>query len=206
MGKVAVVTGASAGIGAAITLDLIKSGMIVIGLARRPEKVSELKKQLPNTLAVNLSAYKCDVGIEDDVNKAFYWIEQQFGGVDVLINNAGIAASTNLLDDGNTNLLKSIIDTNVLGIILCTRNAFQSMKKRGIDGHVILINSTLGQNLGGVAFNSSFNVYPATKYAVTALTETYRQEFMQINSKTKISVRNIYSYQYIKLCINSESE
>lgn len=188
--KIAVVSGASAGIGAAIVLDLVKANMIVIGLARRVERVEALKSKIPSTCAGELHSFKCDLQQEDDVKAAFKWIEEKFGGVDVLVNNAGIATQTNLVDLDNTAKIKSVIDTNVLGVVYCTREAFQSMKKRNFDGHIITINSVAGHHVPYTVNTSfpSFNIYPATKFAVTAMTEAYRQEFQREKTKIKITV------------------
>lgn len=166
--------------------------MTVIGLARRVERVEELKTKIPSTSTGDLHAFKCDLQKEDDVKAAFKWIEEKFGGVDVLVNNAGIITQANLVDLDNTEKLKSVIDTNILGVVYCTREAFQSMKKRNVDGHVITINSVAGHNVPYTVNTSfpSFNIYPATKFAVTAMTETYRQEFQREKTKVKITVQN----------------
>lgn len=68
--KIAVVTGASAGIGAAVVKDLVKAGLVVIGLARRVERVRDLGKDLPPELVKNLHAVQCDVSKEDEVKKS----------------------------------------------------------------------------------------------------------------------------------------
>ncbi|XP_037050742.1 farnesol dehydrogenase-like [Bradysia coprophila] len=186
--KVAVVTGASSGIGAAIALDLVKANMIVIGLARRDQRVNELKSQIPENCAGELHSFKCDLQREENVKAAFKWIEDTFGGVDVLINNAGILVEANLLDLDNTEKIKSAIDTNVLGVVYCTREAFHSMKKRDVAGHIVTINSISGHKVPYlVNICPSINIYPATKFAVTAMTEVYRQELQREKSKVKIT-------------------
>lgn len=190
--KVAVVTGASSGIGAAIAVDLVKANMIVIGLARRDGRVNELKSKIPANCAGELHSFHCDVQREDDVKAAFKWIEEKFGGVDVLINNAGVITQANLLDADNTEKIKSVIDTNILGVMYCTREAFQSMKKRDVAGHIVTINSISGHKVPYFANLDwpSLNIYPATKHAVTAMTEVYRQELQREKSKIKVTVRS----------------
>lgn len=88
-GKIAVVTGASSGIGAAIAVGLAKSGLIVIGLARRANKVEDLKKGLAGASG-QLHAFECDVANYESVKSAFSWIDKTFGGVNILVNNAGV--------------------------------------------------------------------------------------------------------------------
>jgi NADP+-dependent farnesol dehydrogenase len=88
-GKVAVVTGASAGIGAAIVRDLAKNGVTVVGLARRVEKIEEIARDFPVEYG-KVHAYHCDVSNLQTIRDAFKWIEEKFGVVNILVNNAGI--------------------------------------------------------------------------------------------------------------------
>ena len=185
--KVAVVTGASAGIGSACCKYLVARGMVVVGLARREQRLEQLKSELPADQQSRFHYRKCDVSVENDIVQTFAWIEKKFGGTDVLINNAGILRSTQIVAESNTSDLKAILDTNVLGVALCTREAFRSMKKRNFDGHVILINSILGHSVPIVS-RLSFNMYPPSKHAITAMTEILRQEFMLNETKIKITV------------------
>lgn len=141
IGKIAVVTGASAGIGSAIVKDLAKAGVIVIGLARRLELVEAIKQQVPNDIAKNIHAYHCDVANEQSILSAFDWVEKKFGAVHILINNAGLAKYTMLLDPNNGQNLTDTVNTNILGLLFCTREAFKSMSKRDDDlGYIININ------------------------------------------------------------------
>lgn len=188
-GKTAVVTGASSGIGAAIVIDLIKSGVNVVGLARRKERIEELKNNIPADAKGKLYAIKCDLIQEADIKSAFDWVEANLGGTDILVNNAGIIKTMNLLDSDNTSNLRDTIDTNVLGVVLCSREAFHSMQRRGINGHIIHINSCAGHKIPYfVGMYPSFNIYPSTKYAVTAMTEVMRQELQSFGTKVKVTV------------------
>ncbi|XP_053687359.1 farnesol dehydrogenase-like [Sabethes cyaneus] len=182
-GKVAVVTGASSGIGAATAKALANAGMVVIGLARRVERVEALKKDLPPSVQESFHAAKCDVSKEEDILKTFRWIEQKFGGVDVLINNAGILRETSLTQ-ADTQKIREVLDTNVMGLVLCSREAFQSMKKRSVDGHIVHINSIAGHQVPNFP---GINIYPASKHAVTAITETMRHELRTEGTKIKVT-------------------
>ncbi|GAB0092770.1 farnesol dehydrogenase-like [Sergentomyia squamirostris] len=185
--RTAVVTGASSGIGAAITKDLVKAGMIVIGLARRVERVEALKKDLPPNLQGNLHAVKCDVSKEEDIIRVFPWIDSKFNGIDVLINNAGVLHLTELIKADNSELIREIIDTNVLGLVFCTREAYKSMTKHERNSHVVHINSVVGHNLiTNLEFPSS-NMYAPSKFAVTAITEIHRQEFIRSKHHVKVT-------------------
>lgn len=195
IGKVAVVTGASSGIGAAIAVDLAKAGMIVIGLARRQGRVDELKARVPADAVGALHSYKCDVSVESEIVATFAWIRAEFGGIDVLINNAGIVSqNTKLIGANNSAEIRAVIDTNVLALVWCTREAFASMKERAVDGHVVLINSVMGHGVPLIPGTPSTNIYPPSKHAVTAMTEVLRQEFQAEGTKIKITVCLIFKY------------
>lgn len=187
--RVAVVTGASSGIGSAIAKDLVLAGMTVVGLARRVDRVKELVRELPADKQGRLFPLYCDVGSEASVNEAFDWIIQKLGAVDILVNNAGTLQSGYLVDM-NPAKMQLVLQTNIMGIVLCTQRAVRSMRERKFDGHVILINSILGHKtmtaMEGVA--PDVNVYPPSKHAVTALAEGYRQEFLGLGTKIKITV------------------
>lgn len=88
-GRVAVVTGASSGIGAAVCTELVKCGMIVCGLARRKDKVEALRLSLFGAEG-QLNAVECDITKEEEVKRAYQWIEKTLGGIDLLVNNAGV--------------------------------------------------------------------------------------------------------------------
>uniref|UniRef100_T1P8J9 Short chain dehydrogenase n=1 Tax=Musca domestica TaxID=7370 RepID=T1P8J9_MUSDO len=187
--KIAVVTGASAGIGAACCKALVGNGMIVIGLARRSERVDELRQTWPDDKEKQsrLHSLKCDVRQESEVIAAFDKIVKDFGPIAVLINNAGVVRDTELVKENNTEDLRAIVDTNIMGVAYCTREAFKTMSKNtdGL-GHVIIINSVVGHKV--IHFEgSSTNMYPASKHAVTAMTEVYRNEFLMHNTKLKVT-------------------
>lgn len=192
-GKTAIVTGASSGIGAAIVVDLLNAGVNVVGLARRQERVEALKDQTASTATGKLYAIKCDLTNEDDIRQAFAWANDHLNGVDILINNAGIIKTMNLLDADNTSQLRETIDTNVLAVAICSREAVQSMRKRNVDGHIVHINSCAGHKIPYfVGLYPSFNIYPSTKYAVTAMTEVMRQELQTFNTKIKVTVCTLH--------------
>ncbi|GAB0095662.1 hypothetical protein DMENIID0001_110670 [Sergentomyia squamirostris] len=189
--RVAVVTGASSGIGAAIAKDLVKAGMIVIGLARRVDQVEALKNDLPQDLRKNLHSVQCDLTNEADIILVFSSIVEKFNGIDVLINNAGVGSTlgNDLIASDNTASIRKILDTNVLGPVFCTREAYKSMEKHGRNSHVIHINSIVGQKNFSNFPARSRNMYAPSKCAVTAITEIHRQEF--IRSKHHIKVTSI---------------
>lgn len=186
---VAVVTGASAGIGEAIAKDLIVAGLRVVGLARRLERLEAIKADLPKNLQNNFYALKCDVGDKNSVDQAFDWIVKNLKGIDILVNNAGTLTKGQLLTLDSTKL-EQTLQTNVMGVVHCTRRAFESMQARKVAGHVILINSLVGHRVIYPASGElpNLNIYIASKHAVTALTEVLRQEFSILGTKIKVTV------------------
>lgn len=186
--RVAVVTGASSGIGAAILKYLANNGMVAVGLARRKERVDALRDEVEDEAKERIYAVQCDVRDEEQVVAAFAEIESSYGPVAVLVNNAGIGRTkTTLLQPDNLQDIRDVLETNIIGVIICTREAFRSMKAHGADGHVFLINSICGHRVP-VFPNTAVNVYPPSKFAITALTEVYRQEFLDQEIKVKITV------------------
>ncbi|XP_073835623.1 farnesol dehydrogenase-like [Musca autumnalis] len=186
--KIAVVTGASAGIGAATCKALVEKGMIVVGLARRVEKMeNQTRPLIAGEFQKNFHTHKCDVCDEESVKTAFAWIEEKFGGVDVLINNAGMVKIGSMVDPNNSDLIKNTLNTNVLGAVWCMREAFLSMKKRNFDGHIVIINSVVGHVVPASTQGYDLNIYPPSKHAVTAMTEVLRQEFLSKETKIKIT-------------------
>ncbi|XP_047451158.1 dehydrogenase/reductase SDR family member 11-like [Mugil cephalus] len=186
-GRVALVTGASAGMGAAIARQLVRCGMKVMGCSKDVENIQKLAAECQSAGHPGvLASFKCDLTIEEDIQKMFSAIKAQHKGVDVCINNAGLAHPEALLS-GKTSGWKDMLDLNVLALSICTREAYQSMKERNVDdGHIININSMCGHR---VAPNSDMHFYTASKYAVTALTEGLRQELRE--AKTHIRATSI---------------
>lgn len=121
---------------------------------------------------------------EEDIVRLFDWTTKNVGIVHILINNAGTGARSTLLE-GETKDWKKVLDLNVVGLCIATREAFRIMKAHNINGHIVHLNSIFGHS---VAHVPNMNIYSATKYAVTALTETLRFELNSVGSKIKISV------------------
>ncbi|KAB7508038.1 Dehydrogenase/reductase SDR family member 11 [Armadillidium nasatum] len=182
-GRVALVTGASAGIGAAVCKVLVEAGMNVVGAARGVEKIEILANSLHDAKGT-LTAVKCDVTKEEDIYNLFREIKGKFGGVDICVNNAGISYDKTLLD-GSVAEWRNMTDVNIIAPCICSKLSIESMRERGIDdGHIINVNSTSGHRVSGFA---EVHFYAGTKYALTAITEGLRQEMRELKSHIRIS-------------------
>lgn len=195
-GKVAIVTGASSGIGAATAAKLVENGLSVVALALSEELLLDKQKTLPENLRNRYHPKECDVTNEEAVKSTFAWIEDRFGGADILVNNAGVMTiGVDLSAPDNTEAIRRILETNVMGVVYCVREAFNSMKKRNIDGHIVVINSEQG-HIVPIMSNGSMNMYAPSKWAVTAMVETYRQEFANAGTKVKVTVSMLFPLYY----------
>ncbi|XP_037092562.1 dehydrogenase/reductase SDR family member 11-like [Pollicipes pollicipes] len=185
-GRVALVTGASVGIGAAICRELVKHGMKVVGCARNVKQVQELAAEMKDCIG-SLTALHCDLTQSDQIEAMFGTIREQLGGVDVCINNAGLCFAGSLVK-GDVEKWRTILNVNVLALAHCSQLAIRSMKERdAAEGQIININSLSGYR---VVVNPDVHFYAGTKFAVTALTEGLRQE-MAAEPPTKIRVAQI---------------
>ncbi len=150
-GKAAVVTGGSRGIGLAIARALVAEGAEVV-ICGRDRAVLERSASLlgPRALAV-----PCDVGQEQQVAALFSAVEQRFGGLDLLVNNAGVGLFGSVAEL-TPEQWRTVIDTNLSGPFYCSRLAIPLMRRRG-GGYIILIGSLAGKNAyaGGAAYNAS---------------------------------------------------
>lgn len=156
---VIVITGASAGIGAATARRFLDEGWQVAMLARRTGTMP----QGPNALPL-----ACDVTDEDQVEAAFAATVARFGRVDVLFNNAGRLTPAALIDETPVAEWRAMVDVNLTGMFLCARAAFGQMRRQSPQGGRILNNGSISAHAprpGSVAYTS-------TKHAITGLTKT----------------------------------
>ncbi|XP_076646771.1 uncharacterized protein LOC143355640 [Halictus rubicundus] len=182
-GKVAIVTGASSGIGRDVVKSLVNHAVKVVGLARRIDKLQELAKQLGKD---KFYPVQCDLVKEDDILRAFNWVEQNLGGANILVNNAGTICGIPIIESP-TEQYRTVIDTNLIAPAICAREFAKSIKKRKTRGHIININSITGHY--AEAIQTPLGMYSASKYGVTALTTELRHEF--IIAKLDIRVTSI---------------
>jgi NAD(P)-dependent dehydrogenase (short-subunit alcohol dehydrogenase family) len=163
--KVAVVTGASQGIGSSIARELHGVGMAVALLARSADKLAALVSELGDRAL----PVRCDVGDPDSVRAAFAAVGERFGRVDALVNNAG-AIGMSLLGDADDTHVTSIVATNLLGPIWCSRAAIPLLDAAG-GGDIVNISSRAVE-----LARPYLSVYAATKGGLETFTRTLAAE------------------------------
>jgi NAD(P)-dependent dehydrogenase (short-subunit alcohol dehydrogenase family) len=166
-GQVALVTGASAGIGRAAALALLEVGHRVVLAARRLERLEEAIAE-SGAPAGQALAVRADVSDPASVRALFETTRQTFGRLDLLFNNAGLGAPAVPLEDLTYEQWRAVVDTNLTGTFLCTQEAIRIMKSQDPMGGRIINNGSISAH--SPRPNSA--PYTATKHAVTGLTRS----------------------------------
>ena len=171
--KVAIVTGASRGIGRAIALALASQGAKVVASARNAEALAELTAEIKSQGGDALAVVG-DVAVEDDANNLVKQAVEAYGKVDVFVNNAGITRDGLLLRMKNADW-DAVLDTNLKGAFLCTRAVAKVMSKQR-SGRIINISSVVGE-MG----NAGQANYCASKAGLLGLTKSVARELARRN-------------------------
>lgn len=167
-GRVAVVTGASSGIGEATALALAGAGAAVALGARRAERIEALAGRIRGA-GGKAAAIEVDVTDEATAQGFVESAREQLGGLDVLVNNAGVML-LGAVEGADSEQWRRMIDVNLLGLLYCTHAALPVMREGG-GGHIVNVSSVAGRRAGAGAA-----VYNMTKFGVTAFSEALRQE------------------------------
>ncbi len=178
--KCALITGASSGIGRAIAIRLAQAGLNVVVCARREDRLKKLVEEIESQGGTAL-AIATDLRDQAAIDNLFERTIDTFGGVDVLVNNAGFGKDQSLFD-GDTETWRAMLEVNVLALCICTREALRDMDRRDARGHIIHIGSMSGHRVPGPA-----GMYSATKYAVRSLTEGLRRELRARESDIRVT-------------------
>jgi NADP-dependent 3-hydroxy acid dehydrogenase YdfG len=178
-GKVAVVTGASSGIGEATAGALAAEGAAVVVAARREDRLDELVERIGNDGGRVLAAV-CDVTDESQAHGLIQKAVEEFGGVDILVNNAGVMLLSSV-GKGLSEEWRRMFDVNVMGLLYATDAAIEAMRRQG-GGHLVNISSLAGRKVT----RESSGVYAGSKFAVGAISEGLRQELLQDNIRVTI--------------------
>lgn len=176
MNKIALITGATSGIGKATAIKLAEAGYSTIITGRRKERLDELAKELTDK-GIQVLTLQFDVRNQTEVHNAIADLPSEWQNIDVLVNNAGLAVGTSPIQDGIVDDWERMIDTNVKGLLYVTHEVAPLMIKNG-KGHIVNLASVAGKEVypGG-------NVYCATKHAVDALSKAMRIDMLKHNIK-----------------------
>src|SRR5215210_1807762 len=172
-GKVAVVTGASSGIGEATAEALAAEGAAVVVAARREDRLEDLVERI-NGDGGKALAVECDVTEEEQAHDLIRRAKEEFGQVDILVNNAGMMQLSEV-EKGLSDEWRTMFDVNVLGLLYATDAAIETMNEQG-SGHLVNISSLAGRKSGPLR-----GAYSGTKFAVNAISEALRQELQEDN-------------------------
>ncbi|KPJ77854.1 MAG: oxidoreductase [Deltaproteobacteria bacterium SG8_13] len=164
-GKIALITGASSGIGEAAARLLVEEGMNVFLAARRKSRIEALAEELGQKAI----AIQTDVSNPEQVRNLFAKVKEQFGGLDLLFNNAGVGIFGQFADSEPDDWV-TMIDVNLFGVLNCTKAAIALMKGR--TGAMISSVSSVGGRYG----YEGWSVYCATKFAVVGFHDALRKE------------------------------
>jgi len=170
--KIAFITGATAGIGAATAVKFAENNYNIIITGRRNKKLEELTELIQKKYNVEVLKLCFDVRNLNEVKDNINSLENEWKEIDVLVNNAGLAVGLNPIDQGIIDDWERMIDTNIKGLLYVSRNIIPLMIENG-KGHIV--------NLGSIAGRDTYingNVYCGTKAAVDAITKGMRMDLL----------------------------
>jgi NADP-dependent 3-hydroxy acid dehydrogenase YdfG len=176
MSKIALITGATAGIGEACARLFAAKKYDLILTGRRTERLDALATQLVSEFGIRVNTISMDVQIKEDVAK-LESLTDDWKKVDILINNAGLSQGLDPINSGSTRDWEIMIDTNIKGLLFVTKIVSNWMIKNG-SGHII--------NIGSIAGKETYqngNVYCATKHAVDSLNKAMRIDLLPYKIK-----------------------
>lgn len=172
MKRIALITGTTSGIGRATAILLARNDFNLIITGRRNNLLKELKKKIEAETGAEVLALCFDIRIYNEVMNALGSIPDNWKKIDVLINNAGLAAGLDYIHEGSVADWEQMIDTNIKGLLYISKEVSKWMVEQGT-GHIV--------NLGSIAGRDVYekgNVYCATKSAVDALTRGMRMDLV----------------------------
>lgn len=168
-GKAAVVTGSTKGIGRAIAEALAREGADVCVSARDADEIKRAVDELGDEGEGRVTGAVCDVRDYEEVRALFEHAAAEFGGVDLLVNNAGVG-HFGRVEEMSPEDFRAVIETNLSGVFYCCREAIPLMKRRG-GGYIINISSLAGANA-----HPEMAAYNASKFGLNGFSEALMQE------------------------------
>jgi NADP-dependent 3-hydroxy acid dehydrogenase YdfG len=177
MNRIAYITGATSGIGKACAVKFASQGWDVIITGRRADRLMDTAHELESKYGIKVLPQCYDVRNLSEVQKNIAALDQHWSGVDVLINNAGLAVGRSPIQEGIYDDWERMIDTNIKGLLYVTRELTPKMIANR-KGHIINVAS-----LAGIETYGGGNVYCGTKHAVRALSRSMRIDLVQYGIK-----------------------
>lgn len=177
-GRVALVTGASSGIGHATARALAEAGAQVSIVARRKNRLDDLARELTKSGA-RILAIPADLASEDENRRVVSETQAYFGRLDILVNNAGVMLLSPI-DMADPADWRRMLELNVLGLMVASQAALVGMRIRG-SGHIVNISSTAGR-----IANPNVSGYSASKFGVVAFSESLRREVYKDNIRVSV--------------------
>jgi 3-hydroxy acid dehydrogenase/malonic semialdehyde reductase len=171
------ITGATSGIGKSTATLFAKSGYNLILTGRRQERLAEIKSELETNYKVNVTTLCFDIRNQSEVENSINSLPHELKKIDILINNAGLAAGLAPIQNGNLSHWEQMIDTNIKGLLYITKLVSNLMIENK-NGHIINIGSIAGKEV-----YPNGNVYCASKFAVDALNRAMRIDLLPYNIK-----------------------
>ncbi|NP_001166221.1 short-chain dehydrogenase/reductase [Nasonia vitripennis] len=182
--KVALVTGASGGIGRAVAELLVHHGMKVVGIVRRVDKMKVLADEWKNKSG-KLIPIQCDLSNEMEIIRTMEWIEKNLGVVEILVNCAAVNLPA-LIVEGGVEDWRKTMDVNVLGVVILTQEMLKQLKKKGLDtGIIVNINDICAWHSMDCNRPVSSS-YLTAKTALRNMTDNLRVELARMHSNIKV--------------------
>ena len=172
MNKTILVTGATSGFGKAIAEKFVAENWNCIITGRRKERLKELAEILSSNKHAQILPLAFDISNRDEVARMFESLKNEWRNIDVLVNNAGLAAGRDPFDEAFLDDWDAMIDTNVKGLLYVSKAVIALMKENK-RGHIINIGSTAGKEV-----YKEGNVYCASKFAVNAISQAQRIDLL----------------------------
>ncbi|MFD2100001.1 SDR family NAD(P)-dependent oxidoreductase [Flagellimonas iocasae] len=196
--KIALVTGATSGIGKATAESFAKQGFNLVLCGRRQERLDELKATLEKTVKVHTLSF--DVRDREAVFEAIQSIPESFKPIDILVNNAGNAHGFDPIYDGSMDDWDAMMDINVKGLLYVTKAVLPQMMERK-SGHIINIGSIAGKEV-----YPNGNVYCASKYAVDAINQGMRIDLNAYNIRVGAVNPGLVNTEFSNVRFKGDSE
>jgi 3-hydroxy acid dehydrogenase / malonic semialdehyde reductase len=200
MKRIALITGASTGIGNATAHKLAENNYNLIITGRRKDLLDAVKKELGIKYKCDVLTLNFDIRDPKQVEETIDSLSESWKKIDVLVNNAGLAAGLNPVQSGDLEDWEQMVDTNVKGLLYITRKVSPLMIENG-HGHIVNISSVAAKEV-----YENGNVYCATKHAVDALTKGMRIDLLKHNIKVTSIAQGAVETEFSLVRFKGDSE